>query len=114
VPEAELPALFRGATVFVYPSLYEGFGLPVAQAMASGVPVLTSNVSSLPEVAGDAAEYVNPRSAMDLSAALRRLLDDGGRRAALSAAGVARAERFRWRRSAEESWRLFAALAETE
>jgi glycosyltransferase involved in cell wall biosynthesis len=111
VPEAELPALFRGATVFVYPSLYEGFGLPVAQAMASGVPVVTSNVSSLPEVAGDAAEYVNPRSAMDLAAALRRLLDDGGRRAALSAAGVARAERFRWRRSAEESWKLFAALA---
>lgn len=111
VPEAELPALFRGAALFVYPSLYEGFGLPVAQAMASGVAVLTSNVSSLPEVAGGGAEYVNPRSAMDLAAALRRLLDDPARRAALGQAGRARAERFRWARCAAASWRLFESLA---
>lgn len=111
VPEQDLPALFRGASLFVYPSLYEGFGLPVAQALASGVPVLTSNVSSLPEVTGSAAELVNPLSAMDLAAALRRLLDDPGRRAALSAAGRARAESFRWRRCAESTWRLFASLA---
>ncbi len=111
VPEQDLPALFRGASLFVYPSLYEGFGLPVAQALASGVPVLTSNVSSLPEVAGAAAELVNPLSAMDLASALRRLLDDPARRAALSAAGRARAESFRWRRCAESTWRLFASLA---
>lgn len=111
VPEHDLPALFRGASLFVYPSLYEGFGLPVAQALASGVPVITSDVSSLPEVTGSAAELVNPLSAMDLAAALRRLLDDPGRRAALSAAGRARAEDFRWRTCAEATWRLFTSLA---
>lgn len=111
VPEADLPALFRGATLFVYPSLYEGFGLPVAQAMASGVPVLTSAVSSLPEVAGDAAVLVNPRSTVDLARALRRLLDSPDLRARLGAAGRERAEQFRWGRCAAQSWRLFEALA---
>lgn len=111
VPEAQLPGLFRRATLFVYPSLYEGFGLPVAQAMASGVPVLTSRASSLPEVAGEAAEYVNPRSTVDLAMALRRLLDDPARRSSLGAAGRERATRFRWSRCAEASWRLFESLA---
>lgn len=111
VPEAGLPALFRGAALFVYPSLYEGFGLPLAQALASGVPALASNAGSLPEVAGEAADYVNPYSVADLAAALRRLLDDPARRARLSAAGRARAERFRWSRAAAASWRLFEELA---
>lgn len=111
VPETQLPDLFRRATLFVYPSLYEGFGLPVVQAMASGVPVITSRVSSLPEVAGEAAEYVNPRSTVDLAAALRRLLDDPARRAQLGAAGQARAARFRWSRCAEATWRLLESLA---
>jgi glycosyltransferase involved in cell wall biosynthesis len=111
VPEAQLPELFRRASLFVYPSLYEGFGLPVAQAMASGVPVITSHVSSLPEVAGDAAEYVNPRSTVDLAAALRRLLDDPARRASLGAAGRERAARFQWSRCAEATWRLLESLA---
>src|SRR5262245_50175332 len=71
VPEQDLPGLTAGATAFVYPSLYEGFGLPVAQAMAAGVPVITSNVSSLPEVGGDAALLVEPRSAAGLESAMR-------------------------------------------
>lgn len=107
VPEEELPGLMRGAAVFVYPSLYEGFGLPVVQAMAAGAPVLASTGGALAEVAGGAAELVNPLSTVDLAAGLRRLLDDGERRARLSAAGRARAEAFRWRRCAEQSWRLF-------
>ena len=74
VPEPDLAPLTAAAEVFVYPSLYEGFGFPVAQAMAAGVAVITSNVSSLPEVAGNAALLVDPRSQGELRAALIRLL----------------------------------------
>ena len=85
VGEDELPALYAGAHAFAFPSLYEGFGLPVLEAMASGVPVLTSNVSSLPEVAGDAALLVDPNDEDALREGLVRLLDDSAWRTNASA-----------------------------
>ena len=88
VPEPDLAPLTAAAEAFVYPSLYEGFGFPVAQAMAAGVAVITSNVSSLPEVAGNAALLVDPRSQSELRAALVRLLGSGGP-AAFAGAGRA-------------------------
>lgn len=112
VPEPDLPGLTAGATIFAYPSLYEGFGLPVAQAMASGVPVITSNVSSLPEIAGDAAMLVDPRSVTDLRAGLERLLDSPALREHLRAAGMRRAgELFTWDRCARLSLRFFESVA---
>ena len=100
VDDERLLALYQAATVFAYPSLYEGFGLPVLEAMACGVPVVTSDVSSLPEVAGDAALLVDPRDAKSLAAALHRLLGDPGLRSDLAARGIARAGQFSWQKTA--------------
>lgn len=107
-PEALLPELIRGAALLVYPSLYEGFGLPVAQAMACGTACVTSNCSSLPEIAGDAALLVNPQSVEEIRDAILRLLEDPEERARLGAAGRERALRmFRWERAARESLQFF-------
>jgi glycosyltransferase involved in cell wall biosynthesis len=107
VPESELPGLTAGATAFVYPSLYEGFGFPVAQAMAAGVPVVTSNTSCLPEITGDAALLVDPRSPAEISAALEKLLTSPTLRTTLAEAGRVRAERYRWDRCAADSLEFF-------
>lgn len=109
IPERDLAPLTAAATVFVYPSLYEGFGFPVAQAMAAGVPVITSNVSALPEIAGDAAVLIDPRSQAELRDALARLLESSDRRRDLAALGRARAECFRWPECAARSLRFFQA-----
>lgn len=98
-----LPALYSGAEIFVYPSLYEGFGLPVLEAMACGAPVITSNASSLPEVAGDAAIQVDPRRADDLAEMLQHLLASPELRSRLSEAGMIRAQAFSWARCATET-----------
>ena len=103
VPEAELPVLYRAADLFAYPSLYEGFGLPVLEAMACGTAVLTSPVSSLPEVAGDTALYADPHDVPTIRAALARALTDPALRARLGAAGVQRARAFSWGRFAGET-----------
>ncbi|MDQ6676478.1 MAG: glycosyltransferase family 4 protein [Acidobacteriota bacterium] len=107
VPETLLPGLVAGATVFAYPSLYEGFGFPVAQAMAAGAPVLTSNVSSLPEITGGAAVLVDPLSTSEITAALTKLLLSPTFRVLLSSLGRDRARHFRWERCAQETWRFF-------
>lgn len=111
VPEHLLAGLTAAACLFVYPSLYEGFGFPVAQAMAAGVAVLTSNVSSLPEVAGPGAALIDPLSVEDLRATLLRLLCSGTERAHLAQAGRAFAQRYRWTACAERSWRIFEQIA---
>jgi glycosyltransferase involved in cell wall biosynthesis len=108
VPESKMPALLAGAAVLAYPSLYEGFGLPVAEAMACGVPVITSGISSLPEVAGDAALLVDPRSVGELRDALDRLLSDPGLRSKLAQKGAQRARKlFRWSICAQRSLKFF-------
>lgn len=111
VSERELPSLTAGASAFVYPSLYEGFGFPVAQAMACGVPVITSDNSCLPEVAGEGALFVDPRSASELATAFGRLLTSDPLCAQLGAAGRARAQRYRWDRCARESLAFFRKAA---
>jgi glycosyltransferase involved in cell wall biosynthesis len=102
VPEEDLPALYTLASLLVFPSLYEGFGLPVAEAMACGTPVVTSNASSLPEVAGDAALYFNPRDADAMAAAMRRALTDDALRADLRVKGFAQVKKFLWEKAAGE------------
>ena len=111
VAETDLPALNAGATAFVYPSLYEGFGLPLAQAMAAGVPAVTSNVSSLPEVAGNAALLVDPHSPGEIRNALEKLLVTPALRTELGARGRRRAAAFRWEECARRSWEFFAEVA---
>lgn len=111
VPGEDLPGLLAGATVFAYPSLYEGFGFPLAEAMAAGVACLTSNVSSLPEIAGGAALAVDPHSSLEIGAALQRLLTSPSLRQTLSAAARARAEHFHWRRAARDSIAFFERVA---
>jgi glycosyltransferase involved in cell wall biosynthesis len=99
VPEATLAALYRLASVFVFPSLYEGFGLPPLEAMAAGAPVVTSNVSSLPEVVGDAALLIDPMDAGAIAEAMGRVLSDPDLRADLIGRGHARVQAFSWDRS---------------
>lgn len=96
VSEDEKVALLSGAEALVYPSLYEGFGLPVIEAMACGTPVLTSDISALPETAGDAALLVDPHAQGDITAGMERLLTDTALRERLRAAGMARVTRFSW------------------
>jgi glycosyltransferase involved in cell wall biosynthesis len=103
VADEDLPALLSGALAFVLPSLYEGFGMPVLEAMACGAPVLASNTSSLPEVAGDAALLVDPTDTMALTNGLARLAADAELRVDLRARGLARAATFTWDRCAEET-----------
>ena len=109
VGDAELGELYRRCALFCYPSLGEGFGLPVLEAMACGAAVITSDISSLPEVGGDAVEYVDPRDVASLTVALERLLRDPERRAALSGRASARARQFSWGGTAQI---VVTALAE--
>jgi glycosyltransferase involved in cell wall biosynthesis len=110
VDDRDLPDLYRAATIFAYPALFEGFGLPVLEAMASGVPVVTSNVSSLPEVAGEAAELVDPLDVEGMAVVLDRLLGDETLRSDLCQKGIARAGQFTWARAAEKTWGVYHAL----
>jgi glycosyltransferase involved in cell wall biosynthesis len=99
VSDQTLAVLYRLAAVFVFPSLYEGFGLPPLEAMASGTPVITSNVSSLPEVVGDAALLIDPYQPEAIAAAMERLLTDARLCESLRARGLVRAREFSWERS---------------
>jgi glycosyltransferase involved in cell wall biosynthesis len=101
VPESDLPALYSGALCFVYPSYFEGFGLPPLEAMQCGTPVLTGNRTSLPEVVGDAAVMVDPFDVDEIGAALSRLIDSSELRSTLRAKGLVHARKFSWRETAK-------------
>jgi glycosyltransferase involved in cell wall biosynthesis len=107
VADEDLPALYRAARAFVYPSLFEGFGLPPLEAMACGTPVVTSDVSSLPEVTGDAALLIDPNDERALANALIEIVNDQGLRAKLRERGIAQAGKFTWREAAEKTLSLY-------
>jgi glycosyltransferase involved in cell wall biosynthesis len=111
VPVEDLPSIYNLAEMFAFPSVYEGFGLPVVEAMACGTPVITSNTSSLAEIASGAAETVDPYDVDAIAAALLRLARDASWRAELSARGLARAQRFSWTRTAREMLAIYRRAA---
>jgi glycosyltransferase involved in cell wall biosynthesis len=110
VDDEDLPHLYRGAQLFVFPSLYEGFGLPILEAMASGVPVVTSRAASMPEVAGEAAMLVDPHDVQAIADGMRQVLYKDGLRDVLIQKGLARARHFTWESVAQKTLELYAAL----
>jgi glycosyltransferase involved in cell wall biosynthesis len=114
VDDADLPALYSAATLFVYPSLYEGFGLPVAEAMACGTPVIASDRSALPEVVGNAGLLIDPEDVAALAQAMAGLLRDDSRRAALSRAGQAQAAKFTWPGMAQQLLALYRQILKNQ
>ena len=107
ISEEDKPLLYSAATAFVFPSLYEGFGLPVLEAMACGTPVITSNVSALPEVAGDAALLVDPTSVEAIAGAMVRVMNEPGLREELRAKGLQRTRQFDWEASAARTLDIY-------
>ena len=110
VPDEDLPVVYSAADCFVFPSLYEGFGLPPLEAMACGTPVVCSNASSLPEIVGDAAITTDPADVAALAAGISRVLADGELRADLSARGLRRAAMFTWERTARQTLEVYDGL----
>jgi glycosyltransferase involved in cell wall biosynthesis len=107
VPDEDLPALYAGASCFVLPSLYEGFGLPLAEAMAVGVPAVASDIPALREVGGEAVRYADPHDAASFAAAIREALDDRQGSQLRAAAARGRARRFRWDACAEATLKVY-------
>jgi len=105
-----LRVFFDMAKVFIFPSLYEGFGLPPLEAMAHGTPVVTSNTSALPEVVGNAALLVNPENVFEISRALQRALTDQTLRARMKAAGVEQVQRFSWETSVRRMVEVYTSV----
>ena len=110
VDRKDIPALLSLADIFIYPSLYEGFGLPILEAMACGTPVITSNTSSMPEIAGDAALLVDPRSLESISNAIMTLVRDEGKRSFLRKRGLKRAGEFSWEKTARETLQVYRRI----
>jgi glycosyltransferase involved in cell wall biosynthesis len=114
VPAADLPILYSAATVAVTPSVYEGFGLPVLEAMACGTPVIASDSSSLPEMGGEAARYFDPYDVEEMASAIRGIWTDGELRAEMREKGLAQAAKFSWARAAEETLAIYGAALDSE
>jgi alpha-1,3-rhamnosyl/mannosyltransferase len=110
VPDPDLPAVYTGAAALVYPSLYEGFGLPILEAMACGCPVICSNAASMPEAAGDAALYIDPGDTDSLVHAIDTLVPDTGARQTLKTLGLARAKQFTWEKTARQTLDVFHSV----
>jgi glycosyltransferase involved in cell wall biosynthesis len=111
VPETDLPALYSGATCFVYPSIFEGFGLPPLEAMKCGAPVVVGNKTSLPEVVGDSALAVDPFDPEAIAGAIKRLIEDPALRTELSVKGQGRARTFSWQETARQTLRVYEEVA---
>jgi glycosyltransferase involved in cell wall biosynthesis len=109
VADQDLPALYSGARAFVFPSFYEGFGLPPLEAMACGTPVICSNTSSLPEVCGNAAQYIDPHDTETMAEAMHLVLADAALREAMSGHGLEQASRFSWQRAADQTWAVYTS-----
>jgi glycosyltransferase involved in cell wall biosynthesis len=107
VPESDLPALYSGALCFIYPSYFEGFGLPPLEAMKCGAPVIVGNATSLPEVVGDAGLKVDPFDVSAIAAAMDQLINSSELRQELSAKGLKRAKLFDWRETARQTLRVY-------
>jgi len=107
VPDADLPAVISGAAAYVLASFYEGFGLPILEALACGTPVVCSNTSSMPELGGDAACYFDPYNTESMVAAIATVLEDGNLRAEMRERGLAQAARFSWQRTAKETLAVY-------
>jgi glycosyltransferase involved in cell wall biosynthesis len=112
IPDDDLPALYSGAIAFAYPSLYEGFGMPVLEALACGTPVLTSDTSSMPEVAGAAALLVDPTSVDAIAEGLSAIMSSDPLRDDLRRRGLARARQFDWRKTAQETAQVYRRASE--
>lgn len=110
IPDEELPAYYRGALALVFPSLYEGFGLPALEAMACGTPVVTSGITALPEVVGDAAVVVDPYDVESIAWVIRRVVEDNTLREELRLKGIERAKHFSWDRTAELTWKVLEQM----
>ena len=110
IDDAQLARLYQAASVFLFPSLEEGFGIPVLEAMAAGVPVVTSDVSSMPEVGGDAALYVDPLDPGDIAGKVARAAEDAALREEMIEKGLARAREFTWRRTAEATLAVYEEI----
>ncbi len=110
VPDEDLVLLYNAAKIFVYPSIYEGFGLPILEAMACGTPVVASNTSSMPEVAGDAALLIDPYQEKQIEGAIQQILSDPELASSLSQKGLKRARQFSWHRTALEMAEVYQAV----
>jgi len=111
VDDADLPAVYCGASVFLLASVYEGFGLPVLEAMACGVPIVASRRAAIPEVVGDAGLLVDPSEPESIAARVVEVLEDDRLAADLSRRGAERARSFSWERTAEQTWRVLGEAA---
>jgi glycosyltransferase involved in cell wall biosynthesis len=114
IPDSELSEIYSGATAFVFPSLYEGFGLPVLEAMKCGTPVITSNTTSLPEVAGDAAILIDPLNEDELCQAMLDLIKDSQLRQELTQRGLSRSNQFSWKKCADDTFNAYATIVNSQ
>jgi glycosyltransferase involved in cell wall biosynthesis len=108
----DLPALYRNASVFAFTSLYEGFGLPVLEAMSYGLPIVSSDAAALPEIGGDAVLYADPGDPVTFAVQIKRVLDDSVLRDTLASRGRKRATEFTWEKTARETLRLYEEMGE--
>lgn len=110
--DQEMPLLYAAAKVLLYPSLYEGFGLPILEAMQTGTPVITGNLSAMPEVGGDAAIYVDPTNLSDITAQLNKVMSDSDLRKDLIKRGLAQASKFSWEKTAQKTIELYLKMSQ--